>query len=177
MLVFGLGIRLDVENIQYADLDLDQALESRPISSIASSRSFLKQPPLHDPDELHQRLRARTTSPWVLRCLPSMGGISNGATLRARFLPWWTGPIRRGPRRSSNTSKGSTPNTTKISIVVSLAGCQRSFVSDMQMRYTYNPTFRSIYAVVPSVPAILLVLIPAVLMAVSVVREKELGSM
>ena len=40
----------------------------------------------------------------------------------------------------------------------------------------YNPTFQSIYSIVPSVPALLLILIPAILMAVSIVREKELGS-
>src|SRR5205823_1082935 len=34
----------------------------------------------------------------------------------------------------------------------------------------------SIYAIVPSIPPILMILIPAILMAVSVVREKELGS-
>jgi len=48
--------------------------------------------------------------------------------------------------------------------------------AEIQTRFLYNPTFESIYAIVPSVPAILLVLIPAILMAVSVVREKELGS-
>src|SRR5512138_2732126 len=41
----------------------------------------------------------------------------------------------------------------------------------------YNPTFESVYSIVPSIPALLLVLIPAILMAVSIVREKELGSM
>ena len=41
----------------------------------------------------------------------------------------------------------------------------------------YNPTFESIYSIVPSVPALLLLLIPAILMTVSIVREKELGSM
>ena len=46
----------------------------------------------------------------------------------------------------------------------------------IQSRYLYNPSFESIYAIVPSIPPILLVLIPAILMAVSVVREKELGS-
>ena len=40
----------------------------------------------------------------------------------------------------------------------------------------YNPTFESIYSIVPSVPALLLLLIPAILMTVSIVREKELGS-
>jgi len=46
-----------------------------------------------------------------------------------------------------------------------------------QERYMYNPTFESIYSIVPSVPALLLILIPAILMAVAIVREKELGSM
>jgi ribosome-dependent ATPase len=41
----------------------------------------------------------------------------------------------------------------------------------------YNPTFQSIYSIVPSVPALLLLLIPAILMTVAIVREKELGSM
>ena len=41
----------------------------------------------------------------------------------------------------------------------------------------YNPTFESAYSIVPSVPALLLLLIPAILMTVSIVREKELGSM
>jgi ribosome-dependent ATPase len=49
-------------------------------------------------------------------------------------------------------------------------------VLNIEARYRYNPTFESIYAMVPSVPAILLVLITAILMAVSVVKEKELGS-
>jgi ribosome-dependent ATPase len=49
--------------------------------------------------------------------------------------------------------------------------------ADIQERYLYNPTFSSIYSIVPSVPALLLLLIPAILMTVSIVREKELGSM
>jgi ribosome-dependent ATPase len=48
--------------------------------------------------------------------------------------------------------------------------------ADLELRYQYNPGFESINAMVPSVPAMLLVLIPAILMAVSVAKEKELGS-
>src|SRR5262249_58798325 len=50
------------------------------------------------------------------------------------------------------------------------------YTANYQDRYIYNPTFESIYSIVPSVPAILLILIPSVLMTVSIVREKELGS-
>ena len=44
------------------------------------------------------------------------------------------------------------------------------------LRYRYYPSFESVYAIVPSVPAILLIMFPAVLAAISVAREKELGS-
>jgi ribosome-dependent ATPase len=56
------------------------------------------------------------------------------------------------------------------------AGESASPSAGIQPRFRYNPTFESIYAIVPSVPPILMVLIPAILMAVSVAREKELGS-
>jgi ribosome-dependent ATPase len=48
--------------------------------------------------------------------------------------------------------------------------------ASIQERFLYNPTFESKYSMVPSVPALLLLLIPAILMTVSIVREKELGS-
>jgi ribosome-dependent ATPase len=50
------------------------------------------------------------------------------------------------------------------------------YAPSLQERFMYNPTFESIYSIVPSVPALLLILIPAILMTVSIVREKELGS-
>ncbi len=45
-----------------------------------------------------------------------------------------------------------------------------------EIRYRYNQSFESINALVPSDIALLLVLVPAILMALAVVREKELGS-
>jgi ribosome-dependent ATPase len=50
------------------------------------------------------------------------------------------------------------------------------YSAPIEARFMYNPTFESIYSIVPSVPALLLILIPAILMTVAVVREKELGS-
>ena len=44
------------------------------------------------------------------------------------------------------------------------------------LRYRYNQDFKSIYSMVPAVISLLLIFIPSILMALSVVREKELGS-
>ncbi|RUU71010.1 ABC transporter permease, partial [Mesorhizobium sp. M2C.T.Ca.TU.009.01.2.1] len=46
----------------------------------------------------------------------------------------------------------------------------------LDIRYRYNPDVRSLDAIVPAVIPMLLLLIPAMLAVLSVVREKELGS-
>lgn len=48
--------------------------------------------------------------------------------------------------------------------------------AQMDLRYRYNQDFKSLYAMAPGMIALLLVLIPSVLVALGVVREKELGS-
>src|SRR3546814_7483399 len=47
---------------------------------------------------------------------------------------------------------------------------------DIASRYRYNQGFESLNAMVPTVIMILLMFIPAILMAMGVVREQELGS-
>ena len=49
-------------------------------------------------------------------------------------------------------------------------------VATIETRFRYNPDVKSLVAMVPAVIPILLLLIPAILTALSVVREKELGS-
>ncbi len=49
-------------------------------------------------------------------------------------------------------------------------------LANIETRYRYNPDVRSLPAMVPAVIPLLLMLIPAILTALSVVREKELGS-
>jgi ribosome-dependent ATPase len=53
---------------------------------------------------------------------------------------------------------------------------ERAPPATIETRFRYNPEFKSVYAMAPSSIALLLVMIPAILMALAVVREKELGS-
>ena len=46
----------------------------------------------------------------------------------------------------------------------------------IETRFRYNQDFDTIYAMVPGAIALQLALIPAILMALAIVREKELGS-
>jgi ribosome-dependent ATPase len=47
---------------------------------------------------------------------------------------------------------------------------------DIETRFRFNQAFKSIYAIVPSVIMLTLILIPSIMTAVGVVREKETGS-
>jgi ribosome-dependent ATPase len=51
-----------------------------------------------------------------------------------------------------------------------------SQLADIEVMFKYNQNFDSIYAMVPPTMALMLGLFPAILMALGVVREKELGS-
>ncbi len=175
MFVFGFGITTDVEDIRFASLDLDQTPDSRDyLKAFSGSRYFLEQSPIYTPDQEMLRLRANDISmaievpPMFGRDLrrnarPEISVLIDGANpQRAETIKQYAtgvhGVFLRDPQRGLG-GRRSTVNT-----------------ADIESRFLYNPTFESIYAIVPSVPAILLVLIPAILMAVSVVREKELGS-
>ena len=56
------------------------------------------------------------------------------------------------------------------------AGIPVTSPATVETRFRYNPDVKSLVAMVPAVIPLLLMMIPAMLAAVSVVREKELGS-
>jgi ribosome-dependent ATPase len=176
MLAFGFGITTDVENIRYAALDLDQTPESREyLEQFASTpRYFEKTAPVRSPEEALERLQSDDIS-LVLEIPPNFG----------RDLRRGNQPEVLAQVDGANTFRGETVSQYSQGVHAAMLndpanGFQtgpKPNTADIEERYMYNPTFESIFSIVPSVPALLLVLIPAILMAVSIVREKELGSM
>lgn len=175
MLVFGFGITTDVENIRFAALDLDHTPESRYyIEQFQGAYPYFKETaPTSSPAEALKRLQSDDIS-VVIEIPPLFGN-----DLRKGAQPEVLAEVD-----GANTFRGETVsqyvqgvnNTLLQSFKNEYNIKAAKYTANMQERYMYNPTFESIYSIVPSVPALLLVLIPAILMAVSVVREKELGS-
>ncbi len=175
MLVFGFGITTDVEHIRYATLDADRSPESRTYLEqfAASNRYFTDTPPAHSDADALRRLQSNNIA-LFLEIPPSFG----------RDLERDSNPEVSAQVDGANPYRGETVaqyaqgvNNTLLRNAASQLGIPPlKNTANIEERYMYNPTFESIYSIVPSVPALLLVLIPAILMAVSVVREKELGS-
>ncbi|HEU4580010.1 MAG TPA: ribosome-associated ATPase/putative transporter RbbA [Polyangiaceae bacterium] len=177
MLVFGFGITTDVEHIRFAKFDQDQSPESRAyLEQFAGSpRYFRPTAPVHSANEAMRRLMADDVS-MVLEVPPNFG----------RNLRRGNSPDVFAQVDGAMTFRGDTIENYVQGVNARLLKDPASglptvqpvkYTADIQERYIYNPTFESIYAMVPSVPALLLLLIPAILMTVSIVREKELGSM
>ncbi len=176
MIVFGFGITTDVENIRYATFDLDRSPESRAYLEqfAASERYFIPGQPISSDQDALERLQSDDIS-LVLEIPPNFG----------RDVRKGSKPDVSAQVDGANPFRGETiaqyaqgvHNTMLSDPAIGLDTGEKKFTANIQDRYMYNPTFESIYSIVPSVPALLLILIPAILMSVSIVREKELGSM
>jgi ribosome-dependent ATPase len=177
MLVCGFGITTDVERIRYATLDLDRSPESRAYLDqfAAIPRYFTQTPAVLSDGEGLRRLQSDDVS-LVIEVPPDFGRevrrsagpevlaqVDGAMTFRGETVAQYAEGVHR---KALADPAAALPTSSP-----------QKYTADIEDRYMYNPTFESIYSIVPSVPALLLLLIPAILMTVSIVREKELGSM
>ena len=175
MFIMGYGISMDVEDLRFAVLDRDQTLSSQGWSqNLAGSRYFIEQAPLRRYDELDRRMRDGELA-VAIEIPPNFGrDIARGTPVQIGV--WVDGAM---PNRAE-TVRGYV-QAMHLAWLQEMAGRQSSPQRDtslisIETRYRYNPDVKSLPAIVPAVIPLLLMMIPAMLSALSVVREKELGS-
>jgi ribosome-dependent ATPase len=172
--VFGFGVSTDVNNLSFAVLDHDQSPESYAyLEELRGSSYFVEKPPLADYAELENRLRSGAIKAAV-EIPPGFGrDIKRGR-------PAWVGAWVDGamPFRAE-TIRGYLQGMHELYLTdpaVKTTAPAAPPPADIELRFKYNQDFDSIYALVPATMAMMLGLFPAILMALGVVREKELGS-
>ena len=175
MFIMGYGISMDVEDLRFAVLDRDQTVSSQGWSqNIAGSRYFIEQPPLQSYSELDRRMRNGELA-VAIEIPPNFGrDIARGTPVQIGV--WVDGAM---PNRAE-TVRGYV-QAMHLAWLQEMASRQASPNRDtslisIETRYRYNPDVKSLPAIVPVVIPLLLMMIPAMLSALSVVREKELGS-
>lgn len=168
MFIIGYGISFDVENLSFAVLDRDQTTTSRDYTlNLAGSRYFIEQPPIKDYDDLDRRMRAGELT-LALEIPPGFGrDIARGR--HVEIGAWIDGAM---PMRAE-TVRGYVQGMHTQWLAGKTA---TGSLATIETRFRYNPDVKSLPAMVPAVIPLLLLLIPAMLAALSVVREKELGS-
>lgn len=174
MVVIGFGISMDVEDLKFAVLDRDQSTLSQSYTqSIAGSRYFLEQPPLTSYDDLDQRMKSGAIA-LAIEIPPGFGRDALRGSPTA-VAAWFDGAM---PQRGE-TVKGYVQGMHQHWLAQQLrerTGLQPSSAVSIETRFRYNPDVKSLPAMVPAVLPMLLLMFPAMLTALAVVREKELGS-
>jgi len=174
MFIIGYGISLDVQDLPYAVLDRDQTEISHQYAlNLSGSRYFIEHAPITDYTDLDRRMRngelalvleipdgfARnlerdhnvSVAAWIDGSMPTRAETIRGY-MQAMHMQWLSDMAQRR------------------------LGVHLSEPAQIETRYRYNPDVKSLPAMVPAVIPMLLMMIPAMLAALSVVREKELGS-
>lgn len=181
MVVMGAGISFDVEHLPFAVLDRDQSSLSRDyISGIAASRYFRQQSPITSPADLDRRLASGRLS-LALEIPPHFArSVKRGE--RVSLAIWLDGAMPQRAETARSYLEGLHTRWLQEQHALGRFPTQnlaavRAGAIPLETRFLYNPDLRSITAMVPSVIALLLLLIPAMLTSLSVVREKEQGSL
>ncbi|WP_313087337.1 ribosome-associated ATPase/putative transporter RbbA [Pseudomonas sp.] len=173
MFIMGYGISMDVEDLTYAVLDHDQTTTSQAYAlNISGSRYFIEKAPLDSEQELDARMRSGDIS-MAVEIPPNFGrDLKRGDT--PQIAIWIDGAM---PMRA-DTIKGYAQglHLSYLRELARGAGVPAASLAEVAVRYRYNPDVQSLPAMVPAMIPILLMMIPAMLTALGVVREKELGS-
>jgi ribosome-dependent ATPase len=173
MITFGYGISFDVENLSFAAFDQDKTPQSRALlENFSASRYFSERPDIGSSAELQSRMKSGEVN--IAIEIPS----GFGRDLMSNKQP-----------EVAVTVDGSMPfraETAKGYVTGLAAGYASEFAREnattalssvsIEPRYRYNQAFKSVNAMVPSVIMLMLVLIPAIMSAIGIVREKETGS-
>jgi ribosome-dependent ATPase len=175
------------------------------INIAGSSRYFVERPPVTSYEELDRRMKSGELSMVleipsgfgrdverqmnaVLAAASAEGQSGRGASKalgQGKALGVWVdgsmpqrGETIRGYVQGIHMHWLQDAARRQLGVRQQLGVGQRQLVApaSVELRYRYNPDVKSIVAIVPAVIPILLLLIPAMLATLAVVREKDLGS-
>lgn len=173
MTVFCYGISLDVVDQRFAALDLDRSPESRAYIAAYDGSHYFASVAEPESEAEANRLLAEGVASMTIEIPPDFGrSLRSGASPEVLVVVDGALPFR------GETLEGYAAGVHAgfLEDWAREAGASGSGLASLEARYRYNPSFESLNAMAPGMPAMLLVLLPAILTAVSVARERELGT-
>ncbi|WP_373887699.1 ABC transporter permease, partial [Cupriavidus basilensis] len=168
------SVSFDVENVRFAVLDRDQSRASRElVEQFSGSRYFVQTDGVHSEADADRRLRAAADM-LIVELPPGF----------ERDLLAGRQPELAFRVDGSSPFPGATTRAYVTGVLLAYANAQMraqperpaALPVSIETRFIYNQEFRSIYAITPGIIMLALILIPTMLTALGVVREKEMGS-
>ena len=175
MLIFGFGLNLDIQRLPFAVLDQDQTPESREYVQAFAASPYFDKTVVVDSQAAMEKSFQQGQTRLGIEIPPDFGAdLRSGRPTEVALRIEGTMPYR------AETARGYAlgVHADHVERLARDRGLEALLAADVNVatRYWYNQALLSKNAFVPGLIAAILVLIPAMLTAVAVVRERELGS-
>ena len=169
------GISFDVRNLKFAVYDRDQTAASRElVEYFDGSRYFLQQPPIQSEAEIDTVLKS--SGAILVIDIPSGFGRDLARGLKPEVGFYVDGSMPFNATNIRGYIGSLITAYTKDRIAESGLPVLLKAPAGIEPRFMYNQDFDSINAIAPGVMMLVLMMIPAMMSAVGVVREREIGS-
>ncbi len=171
IILFGFAITTEVQNVRLAVLDpSDDVLTRRIIEQLDASEYFTLSARFQTPQEMNEAFRRSQVDMAVV------------------FTPEFSDRLYTGESAVQLVCDATDPNTATMQTSYAtgiIAAATRQLLSagvsvptiQPEVKLLYNPQMKSVYNFVPGVMGLILMLICAMMTSISIVREKETGTM
>ena len=171
IILFGFAITTEVKNIKVAVLaPINDEMTRRLVEQIDASEFFTVTKRLSSPDEIDKAFQEGTADFVIV------------------FSPHFEGNLFSIEGSQIQLITDGTDTNTATAVAMYASNIIRSFMADLfpgmttsgiqpAMRMLYNPQMKSAYTFVPGVMGLIMILICAMMTSISIVREKENGTM
>ncbi len=184
MLIFGYGIKLDVENIPFAVLDQDRTAMSRDyLHLFMDSRYFDYKGHVQNERELEPLLADSKIRFAIIVPPKFQENLKADRPVAVQSLIDGTFPFRTSTSKGYVIAINNAFNGKLLADFISRKmgvppGQAAALVEPVkvQLRYLYNQEIKSIWSIAPTMMMFILLMTPPFLTALGVVREKENGS-
>lgn len=181
IVVCSLCFSLDIREVRYAAMDLDNTSQSRRLlDSFNGVEAFQKQTDARSLAELEDRIR--TSDLHFAVVIPENFGrdlLRGGSPTVSMYVDGNSTFVANNAMgyAQSAVMRFAQEHMAQAAMLSGQGGAEPISPLDLfETRYMYNPELKSIDVVSPGILTIVLLLIPAMLTALGVVREKEIGS-
>jgi len=183
LIMYGYGIRYDVDNVPLTILDYDKTPESRDLTQQMIRSGYFRlvrwagnereverdlttdasKAAVIIPVDFSERVRAGepTTVQGIID-----GSDSNTATIAQGYL------LAMLARYAAGLGEGGSPRAPDAALATAMAGP----LIQLKSRMWYNPELKSVNFIVPGIIAVIMMIVGAILTALSIVKEKERGT-
>lgn len=169
----GWAISFDVSGLKFSVLDRDQSAQSRHLTEYFSGSAYFdEQPALHNENQAQRALQNNETA-LIIDIPPDFGKhLTAGRQPEIGFIIDGTAPFNSTNINAYIMGIMAQYNTE----ILKNQGISLPKTAQIVPRMMYNQSFKSVNAMVPGVIMLVLMMIPAVMSALAVVREREIGS-